>query len=220
MLLEKERSEVVKYCQMMQTHQLTKGTGGNISVMNREANLVAMSPSGVEYSTMRPEDVVVCRPDGTVADGNLVPSSELGMHLGILNRRPDLNAVVHTHSMFAVVLSCAHIELPAVHYMLGVTGTDTVPCIPYYTYGTKELADAAGLKFAEDVRIKAILLGNHGIICGGASCGAAFSCAENLEWCSEIYCRARMMGVEPRILTGEQMADIRAAFAGYGQKKK
>lgn len=218
MLLENERKQVVEYCLMMQTHHLTSGTGGNISVMNRELNLVAMSPSGVEYSIMKPEDVVICSPDGAVVDGALVPSSELGMHLAILNSRPDLNAVVHTHSMYAVVLSCAHLELPAIHYMLGVTGTDTVPCIPYYTYGTKELADAAGAKFAEDPAIRAILLGNHGIICGGANIKAAFSCAENLEWCAEIYYHELAMGVEPHILTSEQMKDVRLAFRGYGQK--
>lgn len=219
MLLEKERNAVVKYSLMMQTHQLTKGTGGNISVMDRELGLVAMSPSGVPYEEMRPEDVVVCRPDGSVADGKLRPSTELGMHLAILNRRPDLNAVVHTHSMYAVTLACAHLELPAVHYMIALAGNDSVPCIPYYPFGSQELADATGEKFAEIPGLKALLLGNHGIICGGADIAAAFKAAEELEWVCEIYYRQLTMGTELHLLTKEDMKEVYRRFGTYGQKK-
>ena len=218
MLLEKERNEVVAYCRMMQTHQLTKGTGGNISIRNRDLNLIAISPSGVEYSTMRPEDVVVVHENGAVEDGSLKPSSELGMHLAILNRRPELNAIVHTHSMYAVTLACAHLELPAIHYMIGVAGTDRVPCIPYYPFGSAELADAAGKAFADDPQILAILLGNHGLICGGLDIASAFNCAEELEFVSEIYYRQLTMGVDMHILSTAQMEDVLHRFAGYGQK--
>ena len=218
MLLEKVRNEVVAYCRMMQTHQLTKGTGGNISIRNRDLNLIAISPSGVEYSTMRPEDVVVVHDNGAVEDGALKPSSELGMHLAILNRRPELNAIVHTHSMYAVTLACAHLELPAIHYMIGVAGKDRVPCIPYYPFGSAELADAAGKAFADDPQLLAILLGNHGLICGGRDIASAFNCAEELEFVSEIYYRQLTMGVDMHILSTEQMEDVLHRFAGYGQK--
>ncbi len=218
MLLEKERNEVVAYCRMMQTHQLTKGTGGNISIRNRELDLIAISPSGVEYSTMLPEDVVIVHDNGAIVDGALKPSSELEMHLAILNRRPELNAIVHTHSTYAVTLACAHLELPAIHYLIGVAGKDRVPCIPYYPFGSMELADATGTAFEEDPELLAVLLGNHGLICGGADIKSAFNCAEELEFVSEIYYRQLTMGVELHLLTNGEMKEVMRRFAGYGQK--
>lgn len=221
MLLEKERNQVVEYCRMMQSHQLTKGTGGNISVKNQERNLIAISPSGVEYSTMRPEDVVVLYPDGSKADGELRASTEWGMHLGILNKRPDIGAVVHTHSTFAVTLACAHLELPAVHYLIGYAGVgiSKVPCIPYYPFGTKELAEAAGNKFAEVPNLMALLLGNHGLICGGGDINAAFNAAEEIEFVCELYYRQLTIGAELHLLSEEDMNIAAQCFAAYGQKK-
>ena len=218
MILEQERNEVVRYCRLMQTRQLTKGTGGNISIYNRDLGLVAISPSGVEYSTMTPEQVVVTDPAGNIADGNLKPSSELGMHLEIYMKREDISAVVHTHSTFATTLACAHLELPAVHYLIGYAGTDRIPCIPYYPFGSRELAEAAGNKFGEVKGLMALLLGNHGLICGGPDIAYAFSTAEETEFTCELYYRQLAAGLDLHLLSKEEMDVVQDKFLSYGQK--
>jgi len=122
MLLEKERNLVVEHGQKLIRAQLTTGTGGNLSLINREENLVAIKPSGVDYFAMKPEDVVVVDPQGNKVDGDLKPSSEISFHLGLLNKRTDINAVVHTHQVYATTIACMGWELPAVHYLVGLTG--------------------------------------------------------------------------------------------------
>lgn len=219
MILEKQRQQVVEYCRLMQTRGLTKGTGGNISVLDRELGLAAISPSGVEYATMQPEDVVVVDLDGMIRDGALIPSSELGMHLAIYRAREDLCAVVHTHSTFATTVACANRTLPAVHYLIGYSGGDTVPCIPYYPFGSPELAQAAGDKYGEIPTLTALLLGNHGLITAGGTIDYAFSAAEEIEFVCELYYRQLMMGGELHLLTSEQMEVVQHKFAAYGQKK-
>lgn len=80
MLLEKERADVVKFCQMLIKNGLTKGTGGNISIYNREKKLFAISPSGIDYFETVQEDVVVMDIDGNIVDGSKKPSSEHELH--------------------------------------------------------------------------------------------------------------------------------------------
>lgn len=218
MLLEKERQAVVDYCLLMLQRGITKGTGGNISIYCREEGLVAISPSGVEYTDMTAADVVVVDIQGHVVDGKLKPSSELGMHLAIYAARSDISSIVHTHSTFATTIACAHKEIPAVHYLVGFAGVDKVPCIPYYPFGSQELAQAAGDKFGQMPTLTALLLGNHGLITGGGNIGFAFSAAEEIEFVAELYYRQLQLGGELHTLSPEQMAVVYEKFAHYGQK--
>ena len=214
MLLQKEREAVVAYSKQMLAAGLTKGTGGNISIRNGE--YVAISPSGVPYETMRAEDVPVLRLcNASVADGTLRPSTEWEMHLLCLRGRDDITAVVHTHSPFATTVACMGLSLPPVHFLLGCAGS-TVPCIPYYTFGSPELARAAAA--ALPVGQNGILLGSHGLLAVGADIAAAFTVAENLEMVSEFYWRILAAGKQPVLLTDEQMAASMAALGNYGQK--
>ena len=80
MLLKQEREQVVEYCKKLITAGLTKGTGGNISIYNRETGLYAISPSGMDYFSMVPKDVVVMNLSGEVAEGERKPSSEWDLH--------------------------------------------------------------------------------------------------------------------------------------------
>lgn len=218
MLLEKERQAVQEHCLLMLRRGITRGTGGNISIFNREEGLAAISPSGVEYTEMTAEDVVVVDGRGNVVEGKLKPSSELGMHLAIYAARSDINAVVHTHSSFATAIACANLEIPAVHYLIGYAGVNTVPCIPYYPFGSRELAEATGNKFAEIPKLTALLLGNHGLITGGADIAYAFAAAEEIEFTAELYFRQLQLGGPKHVLTEEQMETVFEKFARYGQK--
>lgn len=213
MLMQTEREQVVRYARRMLERGLTRGTGGNISI--RRGDRVAITPSGVEYAEMSPEDVVVLALDGAVEQGALRPSSESGMHLASYRARPDVRAVVHTHSTFATVLACLRRPLPPVHYLIGYAG-GTVPCIPYAPFGTEELAQAAAAALLER---NAVLLGGHGLLSVGCDVDQAFSVAEETEFVAELYWRTALLG-GGALLDDAQMADVLARFGAYGQRQR
>ena len=210
-MLQTEREQIVRYCRLMQSRGLTRGTGGNISIRNGEH--IAISPSGVEYETMEPQDIPVVDMQGNVIYGGLAPSSELGMHLACYKARPDISAVVHTHSTFATVLACLERPLPPIHYLIGYAG-DQVPCIPYYPFGSEELAAAA----SEAMTQNGLLLGHHGLITVGPNIERAFAAAEEVEFVAELHWRCEALG-GAKPLTIEQMADVFRRFDKYGQGK-
>ncbi|WP_270180280.1 L-fuculose-phosphate aldolase [Alkalihalobacillus sp. CinArs1] len=212
MLLVKERRQVVEYGRKIVSSGLTKGTGGNISIYNKEENLVAISPSGLDYFSTEPEDVVIVDLLGEVVEGKRKPSSELDMHLIFYREREDIEAVVHTHSPYAKTIASLGWELPAVSYLVAFAGPN-VRCARYETFGTPALANAA-LKGMEDRR--AVLLENHGMIAGASTIDAAFTIAEEIEFCARIYYQAKCIG-EPKILSNEEMEKLSVKFEGYGQ---
>jgi len=215
MLLKKEREELYNCYKKMLKVGLTNGTSGNISVFNREKKLVAMSPTGVEFDKLRLEDISVVDLDGNLIEG-LKPSSELEMHNIIYRNREDINAVVHGHTVYATTVACLREDLPAIDYMIAVAGGNNVRCAEYATFGTPELAKNA-LKAMEGR--KAALLANHGVITGAGDIHNAFNIAEQIEYISELYVRARSIG-KPVILSDEEMVKMIKLFENYGQIKK
>jgi L-fuculose-phosphate aldolase len=212
MLLEKERSLIVDYGKRLLASGLTVGTGGNLSVCDRTTGYVAISPSGLDYESTQPEDVVVVDRGGVVVDGSRRPSSELAMHLGLYEKRPDVCAVVHTHSVFATTLACLECSLPAVHYLIGFAGHE-VKCAPYATFGTQELADSACAIIGD---AKAVLLAHHGLLTAGADVAEAFMVAEQVEYCAELYWRAKAIG-KPAVIADREMDTIIDKFGDYGR---
>ena len=211
MRLEEERKSIVQYGRNLITAQLTTGKGGNLSIYNRAEGLVAIKPSGVCYFDMTPADVVVVDLDGNIVDGNLKPSSEIQFHLGLYKYRADINAVVHTHQIYATTIACLNWELPAVHYLVGVSG-NKVPLAPYATYGSKELSENI-LKSIGNYN--ACLLANHGLVTVGANIDAAFATAEVIELVSRLYYQARCIG-DPVILSNNEMKVVIKKFSTYG----
>lgn len=213
MLLREERELIVEYGKRLITRGLTTGSGGNISILNREKGLMAISPSGQDYFQTKPEDVVVMTLDKEIIDGKLKPSSELDMHIIFYKNRPEANAVVHTHSKFATAIACMGWDLKPVHYLIGLAGKD-VKCAKYATYGSLELAENALEAIGDN---KAVLLGNHGLIAFGLDVGNAFSVAEHLEFVSEIYYLTKTLG-QPNILSEGDMDDVMKKFNTYKYK--
>ena len=212
MLMENERKLIVEYGKLLVTKNLTTGTGGKISIFNKEKKYFAISPSGIDYFETTPEDVVIMDLDGKVVDGIRKPSSEWMMHMIFYKKRDDVEAVVHTHSRFASTISCMRWEIPALHYYVAFAGK-TIPCAKYASYGTQELADNAFDGMGEG---KAALLANHGLITIGRSVKEAFLVAEMSEEMAEYYYRTKSIG-EPVLLDEEEMESMLVRFKSYGQ---
>jgi L-fuculose-phosphate aldolase len=212
-LLEKERAQIVRFGKKLLAARLTSGTGGNLSILNRERGLIAISPSGVEYEDMVPSDVAVVDGDGTTVEGSRKPSSELDFHRALYSKRSDIQAVVHTHSVYATTMACLRWEIPAVHYLVAFSG-HKVPLAPYATFGTPELARNVAEHIGE---CNALLLANHGLVAIGPNLDTAFAVADEIELVARIYYQAKSIG-EPVILPEEEMSSVIQKFATYGQK--
>lgn len=213
MLLKEERELIVEYGKKLITSGLTKGTGGNISIYNRQQNLMAISPSGLDYFETEPGDIVVLNLKGEIVDGRCKPSSELEMHSIFYQKREDINAIVHTHSPFCTTIAALNWDLPAVSYLVAYAGPD-VRCAKYATFGTPELANNA-FEAMKDRR--AVLLANHGLLAGAKDIANAFNIAEEIEFSAEIYYRAKSIG-NPVILSDEEMKLMAEKFKNYGQR--
>ena len=213
MLMQEERELVVEYGKKMSAARLSTGTSGNISIYNAEKGLMAISPSGIDYFSTRPEDVVITDLDANIVDGDKKPSSEWGLHTTFYRHKPHARAVVHTHSMYCTTFAVLGQPIRAVHYVIGDAGGDIIPCAPYQTFGTVELAEAAIEVCGNS---DAVLLGNHGIVVCGGSIKNAFSLACNAEYIAQLQYRAMCIG-QPNILSKEQMDEVLEKFKSYGQ---
>ncbi|TDD42868.1 class II aldolase/adducin family protein [Nonomuraea terrae] len=197
------REQLCEYGRRAVELGLVIGTSGNLSV--RDADRVAVTPSGAALDRLTPEMCPIVDMAGRLVAGDLRPSSETPMHLAIYETT-DARAVVHTHSVFGTVVATTMAELPPVHYnalMLG--GMDgVVKVAEYATYGTPELA--ANVRAALEGR-RAALMANHGGVTVGATLEEAFEATRLLEWLCEVYVRGLGVG-RPAILTKEQLAAV------------
>lgn len=214
MLMKSQREQLVEYGKKLITSGLTKGTGGNLSIFDREQKLIAITPSGIDYFNIKSEDIVIMDINGQQIEGNKTPSSEFEMHRIFYEKRTDIDAIIHTHTIYATTISCLRWKLPAVHYMIALAGKD-VRCAEYATFGTKELAENA---FEAMKDRKAVLLANHGLLAGANNLENAFNITEEIEYCAELYYRTKSIG-EPIILPDEEMGLMSEKFKTYGQRK-
>jgi L-fuculose-phosphate aldolase len=212
--LEAEREQVAEVSRRLAAEGLVLGTSGNVSA--RRGDEVAITPTGAVLAELQPEQVTVVSREGEHVDGELAPTSEIELHLGVY-RRYDAGAVVHTHAPMATALSCVIDEVPCVHYgMLQLGGA--VPVARYETFGTPELARAV-LDALEGRR--AALMANHGAIVHAGDAAEALELSLLLEWACTVYWRAAALG-EPRALgEAERQAVIEAALSrGYGTTQR
>jgi L-fuculose-phosphate aldolase len=212
--LEREREQVAAACRRLAAEGLLVGTAGNVSA--RDGDRVAISATGAVLADATVEHVSVVDLDGRVVDGDLEPTSELDLHLGVY-RRYDAGAVVHTHAPMATALSCVlDGELPCVHYQMLLLG-GTVRVAPYATFGTPELAES--VLDALDGRTGA-LMANHGAITHAADLDGAVELSLLLEWACTVYWRAAALGAPRTLDEGQRQAVVEAAVErGYGKTK-
>ncbi len=210
------REALLKITQKLIETGLNKGTAGNVSVRHEDGFLI--TPSGMEVAEMSPQSMVKMQFDGSF-ESRKIPSSEWRFHRDILQNRSEINAlevnaIVHTHSMFATTLACLHTEIPPFHYMIAVTGGDTIRCAPYALFGSQALSDAA-LQALQNS--KACLLANHGMIALGRDLDEALSIAVEVENLCEQYWRVLQLNQNPPILSEAEMRDVFQQFKGYGK---
>lgn len=194
------RQQIIDTCCRMNDLGLNQGTAGNISV--RVADGFLITPSSLAYDCMTPDDIVLMDFSGQYHGRR--PSSEWRFHRDILAQRPDVDVVLHCHSVHATALACQHRPIPAFHYMVGVAGGTTIRCAAYATFGTQALSDAA-LR-ALDGRL-ACLLGQHGQISLGKSLDHAIWLAKEVETLAQLYLLALTLG-EPPVLDDAEMARV------------
>ena len=205
------RRAVIATALEMSRSGLSPGRSGNVSA--RVDGGMLITPSGQTYETLKPSDIVFVGDDGTPEKGAPKPSSEWRFHLAAYRARPDRGAIVHTHSLNATVLACAHKPIPAFHYMVAVAGGADIPLIPYEPFGTQALADlvADGLQNRD-----ALLMANHGQIAIHETLHQALELAHEVETLAAQYVAVLTLG-RPHILGAKQMADVLDRFAAYGQ---
>jgi L-fuculose-phosphate aldolase len=193
----------------LQALGLNQGTSGNASVRHGDGYLI--TPSGMPINEMSANSMVEMNMHGeAIAAGK--PSSEWRFHRDIYQSKPEVGAVIHTHSMFATTLATLRLEIPAFHYMIAVVGGDNIRCSDYALFGTQRLSDSA-IEALKDRR--ACLLANHGMIAVGKSLQQALDVALEVETLCEQYWRALQIG-KPSILSAEEMRDVFDQFKDYG----
>lgn len=207
------RERVAAAARRLAAEKLVIGTAGNVSA--RAGETVAITPSGAALETVSADQIAVVDLIGERLSGELAPSSELALHLGVYERY-GAGAVVHTHAPMATTLSCVIDELPVVHYHMLLLG-GPVRVARYATFGTPELAEAT-LEALRD-RMGA-LMASHGAITHAHDLEVAVEHMLLLEWVCGVYWRARAIG-EPRTMDAEQIqAVIDAALAGYSNDRE
>ncbi len=209
------RRQLIETARRMAPANLNRGTAGNLSVRAREngEDGYLITPSGMDYDVLVPEDIVFMRLDGT-PDGRRKPSSEWRLHHDVYTGRPEAGAVLHAHSAFATSLACLRRDIPPFHYMIARFGGDTIRCADYATFGTQALSDHALAALRGRC---ACLLANHGLLVFGRTLEQMFALAVEFEALCEHYWRACQLG-QPVLLPAEEMQAVLAKFATYGQQ--
>ncbi len=209
------RQAVIDACLEMNASGINQGTSGNVSA-RWEAGLL-VTPSGVPYVELAPEDIVFMSFDGAFeAKDGLKPSSEWRFHVDIMADRPDVQAIVHTHSMYATTIAIKGLDIPAVHYMIAAAGGATIRCAPYATFGTAELS-AHAVKALEGRH--ACILRHHGVIACGPNLKRALWLAGEVETLAKQFHLSMLLG-EPSILPDDEIERVVAKFGTYGPKPK
>jgi L-fuculose-phosphate aldolase len=205
------RAELVAFGRKLLGLGLLSQTSGNLSVKTADGDIY-ITPSSMEYTLIEADDIVVVGPDGSRRHGRRAQSSETPLHCLIYQTRPEVSAIVHTHSPHATTLAVLGMTIPAVHYNIAMLGTTEIQVAAYATYGTDQLAKNVRDAFPPPAR--AVLLANHGLVAVGESLKQAADGAEMVETVAGLYYRALAIG-KPNILTDEQMAEV---MAKYGKK--
>lgn len=205
------REEMIATCIEMNTEGLNSGSAGNLSVRVDGGFLI--TPSGIAYETMTPDQIVEMDMDGRYY-GDYVPSSEWRFHYDILRSRTDVNVVLHSHAPNCAILACCRRDIEAIHYMIGVGGGSVIKCSGYAPFGTPELSrlalEALGPRYA-------CLLGNHGVITLGNTPAKTLGVMREVEYLARVTIGTQLMGGGV-VLSAPEMDTVLKRFRTYGKQ--
>jgi L-fuculose-phosphate aldolase len=208
---ETVRQAIIRACLKMNATGINQGTAGNISVRWKDGLLI--TPSGLPYDETTSGDIVFMNMDGSY-EHRRAPSSEWRFHRDILQERPEFNAVVHAHPIYATAFAICGMEIPAAHYMIAAAGGPSIRCAPYAPFGTEELSQAV---------LKALsgrscaLLANHGMVATGRDLREAMWLAVEVETLCKQYAVALQLGT-PHLLEDAEIEATIEKFKHYGPK--
>ena len=205
------RMAVIDTAREMNRRGINVNKSGNVSARTSGGRSFFITPTGIPYESLEPDDIVEVSLDAERFEGRCLPSSEWEMHAEIYRRRPDAGAVVHTHSCYATALACQNLPIPAFHYMVATAGGRSIDVAPYATFGTRELA----VRGANALEAKnACLLEHHGVLALGANLAKALTLAAEVENLAHQYVVVRSLGT-PRLIS-----DDVEKFKTYGHQIK
>jgi L-ribulose-5-phosphate 4-epimerase len=217
MQYQMERESVLNSAREIYNSGMVTGTWGNVSAKVKNQELMVITPSGMDYNSLEPQDMVVVDFEGKVVEGSYRPSVETPLHLGIYQKRPDVNAIVHVHSPYAVAFSVARRTIPVILEETAQVVGHEIEIAAYAHCGTQSLADNVISALGKDKR--AVLLANHGLVALGKDMAEALKVCYIVEKTAMIAIYASALGsINP--LSGEDVAVLNSNFKSYGQQKR
>ncbi|OAT81286.1 class II aldolase/adducin family protein [Desulfotomaculum copahuensis] len=211
---EKYKEQVYKTGARMAASGLVTGTWGNLSARVTGENLVVITPSGLPYAGLQARDMVVMNLEGRVVEGEKRPSTEYQLHLAIYRARADVNAVMHTHSVFASALAVARRAIPPILEDLAQVVGGSVAVAAYARAGTAELAASAVEALGGH---GAVLLANHGVVGVGRNLEEVLTVCQIVEKAAKVFVWADLVG-QPAVLPEAEVAALRDCYlTSYGQ---
>ncbi|MPW26993.1 hypothetical protein GC105_14505 [Alkalibaculum sp. M08DMB] len=214
MITEDIKNQLIDAGKKLAQYKLITLTGGNVSFRDSETNLIAITPSGMEYKDLKPDDIVIVNLDGEIVEGRRKPSSDTVAHCQIYQNRSDINSIIHTHSPYASCFAILNEEIPIAQTTMANEVGGAVKVAQYAPVGSDEFGKNV-LKILGNE--KAILLQNHGVLVFGENVNHALTAAVMLEDTAKVYYLARSVG-DPVLLTEKQVEDANYIFQNvYGQ---
>ncbi len=216
--INKIKAEIVDVCKKLLEEGHVVGSAGNVSarVKSNEKEVVLITPSNVNYSEMKPEDILVIDMEGKLIEGDRNPSVEKHMHLGVYKARDDVNAIIHAHSVFSTVLSTLGLSIPAIMEELVPYVGGEITVAEYGEAGSEELAEAVINSLEEK---NAVLLANHGNLCCGSHLEGAFTVLTYVERGAKIYYLAKAIR-DPTLLPEDTVDYEMDIFEVFKDSKK
>jgi L-ribulose-5-phosphate 4-epimerase len=215
MILKHLRSEVLNTANLLPKYGLVWMAGGTVCARDPQTGYVVVTPSGLPYEKLSAEDMIVTDIDMNPVDGKYRPSVALNLWTGFLRARPDLQAVVHTHSPYATAFAVAGQPIPVVTETMADWFGRSVPVTPYLSVEDPEFVTSPVKIMGEGF---AVLLGNHGVITVGASLAHALERAVTLEEAAHTYVISKTVGTPQVLNEAQAMASFDYYFNRYGQR--
>ena len=199
MTIQEMKEEVCRWAKQSYEEKLFAGTSGNLSVYDREQDIMVITPTSVAYETITPEDMTAMRPDGQVLEGKYRPSSEWRMHAAVYQEKPEVGAVIHTHSPYATAFAVNHSSIPVILIEMVLFFGGDIPLAQFAIPGTWEVGQEAVKVLKERT---ACLLANHGVLAIGKDLEQAHLRAVYAEDAAKI-CSIAMTQGKPLVIPEE-----------------